>query len=269
VSGEDTTGRDASGGRGADGDEAAWRDLIARFDMPVGHPDAAPWPDRESLTPGASGPETADQDIADQDIADRNLADQDVADPPATDAQTTTAPEAPSQAAADQAAADPAAAGPGTTGPGTTGHDAAAPGMADPFRGADRARVIRPASPHPNGHGISVPFSPGAADAGLAGPDHADALETDETDADLDEDEHFVPPPPPPLPHLDSVAKGAWTALFGGPAYLLVATLLGWVVPGWAALLAVLAFVGGFAVVALRLGDRPSDDAGPDDGAVL
>jgi len=126
--------------------------------------------------------------------------------------------------------------------------------------------VIRPAAPHPNG--ISVPLPPaGAAEAGLAGPGRADA---GEADADLADEDHFIPPPPGPLPHLDSVAKGAWTALFGGPAYLLVATLMGWVIPGWGALLAVVAFVGGFAVIALRLGDRSSNDAGPDDdGAVL
>jgi hypothetical protein len=40
-------------------------------------------------------------------------------------------------------------------------------------------------------------------------------------------------------------------------------------VPGWAALLAVVAFVGGFAVVVLRLGDGPSRGQGPDNGAVL
>jgi hypothetical protein len=224
VSGEDTTGRDASGGRGADGDEAAWRDLIARFDMPVSHQDATPWPDRESLTSPAPGPAPADPAAADPGSAEPVSAD---------------------AGAPDTGTADPEAADPGTV----------SPEAADPLRGADRARVIRPATPYPNG--ISVPLPPAdAAEAGVAGPD-------------ADDEEHFIPPPPGPLPHLDSVAKGAWTALFGGPAYLLVATLLGWVVPGWAALLAVMAFVGGFAVVALRLGDRSSNDAGPDDGAVL
>lgn len=221
MSGEDTTGHDASGGRGADGDEAAWRDLIARFDMPAGQLDAAPWPDRESLATGPPDPETPDPETP---------------DPPTPDPRTL-----------DLERADPEAAAPGT----------AIPGTADPLRG-DRARVIRPAGPQPNG--VSIPLPP--ADA-------AGGVDANEDDADLDEEDHFVPPPPPPLPHLDSVAKGGWTALFGGPAYLLVATLMGWVVPGWAALLAVMAFVGGFAVVALRLGGRSSDDAGPDDGAVL
>src|SRR5581483_7086177 len=55
VSGEDA-GRgdawsgDASGG-GVTGDEAAWRDLVARFSLPA-DPTEAPWPEREGLTPG-------------------------------------------------------------------------------------------------------------------------------------------------------------------------------------------------------------------------
>ena len=232
MSGEDTTGRDASGGRGADGDEAAWRDLIARFDMSPGHEDDVPWPERESLTPpvpasGAVGAESADLDTADPGTADPETADPEAANPETADPET-----------------------------------------ADPLRGADRARVIRPATPQPNG--ISVPLPPAdAVGAALTGPGQADAADADADENGIDEEEHFVPPPPPPLPHLDSVAKGAWTALFGGPAYLLAATLLGWVVPGWAALLAVIAFVGGFAMVAVRLGDRRSDDTDSDDGAVL
>jgi hypothetical protein len=84
-----------------------------------------------------------------------------------------------------------------------------------------------------------------------------------DTQAD-DEDEHFVPPAPPPLPTLDPVAKGAWAALFGGPGYLVVATALGWSVPGFAAFCAVAAFVTGFAILVLRLNDP--GPGGPDDG---
>ena len=83
------------------------------------------------------------------------------------------------------------------------------------------------------------------------------------------DDEHYVPPAPPPLPRLDPVSKGAWAALFGGPGYLLLAVLLGWVVPSWAAFCAVGAFVGGFATLVVRMGDRPPGDSGPDDGAVV
>jgi hypothetical protein len=83
------------------------------------------------------------------------------------------------------------------------------------------------------------------------------------------DDEHYIPPPPPPLPQLDPLTKGAWVALFGGPGYLLLAVLLGWVVPGWAAFTAVAAFVGGFATLVVRMGERPPRDSGPDDGAVV
>ena len=126
---------------------------------------------------------------------------------------------------------------------------------ADPLRrgGTDRTRVIRPAT---------SAASPSPAPTAPLVPQPAASV-------DDEGDEHYVPPPPPPLPHLDPVAKGAWTALFGGPAYLLFTTLMGWEVPGWAALLAVMAFVGGFAMVVLRLGDGPSRGSGPDNGAVL
>jgi hypothetical protein len=79
-----------------------------------------------------------------------------------------------------------------------------------------------------------------------------------------DDDEHYIPPAPPPLPKLDPITKGAWVALFGGPAYLVVATAAGWSVPGIAAFLAVAAFVTGFAVLVLRMNDP--GPGGPDDG---
>ena len=83
------------------------------------------------------------------------------------------------------------------------------------------------------------------------------------------QEEHYFPPPPPPLPKLDPLSKGAWVALFGGPAYLLIATAVGWTVPAVAAFLAIGAFVGGFAVLVLRMGDEPKNGSGPDDGAVV
>jgi hypothetical protein len=74
------------------------------------------------------------------------------------------------------------------------------------------------------------------------------------------------------LPALAPGAKAAWTGLFGGPGYLLVATLAGWSVPGWALFLAIAAFVGGFTALVLRQSDEPDEDSGPDgpdDGAVV
>lgn len=80
------------------------------------------------------------------------------------------------------------------------------------------------------------------------------------------DDEHYVPPPPPPLPRADPITKGAWLALIGGPAYLLLMVILGRSVSGGAAFLAVAAFIGGFVTLVLRMGDDPRD---PDDGAVV
>lgn len=90
--------------------------------------------------------------------------------------------------------------------------------------------------------------------------------EPPEAPPDADDEGHYVPPPPPPLPSADPLTKGAWIALIGGPVYLLVTVILDWEVPGWAAFLAVAAFIGGFVTLVLRMGDEPRD---PDDGAVV
>ncbi|WP_067176153.1 hypothetical protein [Microtetraspora niveoalba] len=85
----------------------------------------------------------------------------------------------------------------------------------------------------------------------------------------VDDEDHYVPPPPPPLPHADGVTKVAWAALFGGPAYLLLAALLGWPMDGWIVFTAVAAFIGGFVALVVRMGDGPPADSGWDDGAVI
>lgn len=100
--------------------------------------------------------------------------------------------------------------------------------------------------------------------------DQSAAVEDPFAAQDADQsDDHYVPPPPPPLPPLDAIAKGAWFALFGGPGYLLVATVAGWTVPPWAAFCAVAAFVGGFVTLVLRMSEDGGDGSGPDDGAVV
>lgn len=118
----------------------------------------------------------------------------------------------------------------------------------------DSARVIRPAETG-TAHGILTP----AGGEDTTGPDSAAH----------DSDDHYTPPPPPPLPHLDGVAKGAWMALFGGPAYLLIATIAGWAVPAPVAFVAVAAFVGGFITLVVRMSDEDRDDSDPSDGAVV
>ena len=96
----------------------------------------------------------------------------------------------------------------------------------------------------------------------------SDVARTAADDDMLEEDDeaHYVPPPPPPLPSADPLTKGAWIALVGGPLYLLITVILDWEVPGYAAFLAVAAFIGGFVTLVLRMGDEPRD---PDDGAVV
>ena len=84
-----------------------------------------------------------------------------------------------------------------------------------------------------------------------------------------EDEEHYVPPPPPPLPRLSPVTKGAWVALFGGPGYLLAATMAGWTIPGWLGFGAVAAFIAGFIVLVLHVGDDRDRDSDPDDGAVV
>lgn len=123
----------------------------------------------------------------------------------------------------------------------------------DPDRRITTARVIRPAEPaRGESDATSDAGSEAGSDAGASSP----------------EDEgHFIPPPPPPLPQTDAATKFSWLALAGGPAYLLATALTGWDVPGWAAFLAVAAFVGGFVSLVMRMGDRNHD--GPDDGAVV
>jgi hypothetical protein len=173
-------------GKAAD-DEAAWRDLVARYRSPAVAGGAEPWPVREDL-PGQPAAADAPGDDTDPDLGQ--------VEPP--------------------------------------GWDDPVPGV---IPSPPRFRVIRPAQP---------PQPPPACG-----------------------DERFVPPVPPPLPRLDPVSKGAWVALFGGPGYLLLAVLFGWQIPGWAAFCAVAAFVGGFAALVVKMSDRPPEDGGPDDGAVV
>jgi hypothetical protein len=198
------------------GEDAAWRDLVARFDLP-GDPDGVPppWPEREDL------------------LTARHRRPQHGAE-----AREGLAGEAPESASAD--IPEPGGDAGGADVPGRD-EDQPAGDSAGGSESAlvDRTRVIKPAVP------VQQP-----------------------ADSDEDPDDHYIPPPPPPLPTLDPVAKGAWTALFGGPAYLLTATMTGWAMPGWATFGAVAAFVGGFAVIVMRMGDRPSG-SGPDNGAVL
>jgi hypothetical protein len=83
----------------------------------------------------------------------------------------------------------------------------------------------------------------------------------------LDIEEHFVPEPPPPLPEVDRFTRLAWAALVGGPALLVIAMLLGIGLEAWVVVVALLAFVGGFGMLVMRMHEHRDDD--DDDGAVI
>lgn len=213
-------------------EDAAWRDLIARFDEPAPAAEPAPWPEREDVhaprprpQAGTRGPGTARGAEGVQGFDDDGVR------------------------GALAGGTQPYEAGPYAAGPYEAGPHEAGPYGTGPFEGEQAEPDVIEAAWRPRP----------AADRGRAPGAPAD-----------DEDDHFVPPAPPPLPKLDPVTKGAWVALFGGPGYLVVATALGWTVPGLAAFCAVAAFVAGFAVLVLRMHDADSGDSDDgDDGAVL
>jgi hypothetical protein len=205
VAEEDAPGATGDAAAG-DGQEAVWRDLVARFDAPAPVDGEAPWPELEDL----DGPVHVTP-----------------APPPAMPPPVL--PPAVPEALPRE---------PPTNPPGLTGGPGA-PGL--------------PEAPWPP----APPVGAGHGPRGNTAPDNP-------------ADEHYMPPPPPPLPKLDPITKGAWLALFGGPLYLLIATAVGGSVSGLAVFLSVAAFVGGFAVLVLRMdnGGGPRD-SGPDDGAVV
>ena len=173
------------------GDEAAWRDLIARFDVPADLGTAKhPWPSSEDV-PGT---------------------------PPA------------GPGAADPVPAD-------STEPLITSDHADL--ASDPYLPPDRSSAVRHAGDPRN-------YSPPEED-----------------------DERYRPAPLPPPARLDPIAKAAWVAVIGGPAYLLVASLfLSMTISPTEAFIAIGAFVGGFVTLVIKLGDRSRRDD-DDDGAVV
>ena len=225
----------------ASDEEAAWRELVAQYTEPgMAEGTPVPWPTREDL-PGpavgrsaadldAGGPDTADLDAPDFDARDLDSPDLDSPDLDSPDLDSPDLDSADRDADLDAAEGDEPEPGDAPTAPGA----APIPGV---IPAPPQLRIIRPANPAP----------PSAED----------------------DDEHFVPPVPPPLPRMDPLTKGAWVALFGGPAYLLIAVMVNWQVPSWAAFCAVAAFVGGFATLVVHMGERPPRDSGPDDGAVV
>jgi hypothetical protein len=233
-------------------EDAAWRDLVARFDAPLTGQHPVPWPAREDMPPesardtdgasgadGARGPDGRHRgphvDGLDEEHG-RHAADEEHGRH-AADGE-------PGRHAAD---GDRGLAGPN----GKHGSD----GLRDELDGAIGRHGRLGADGAHDPEVVQVPRR-------IRGP-VARGVPADATTED-DDEEHFIPPAPPPLPKLDPVTKGAWAALFGGPGYLVVATAAGWSVSGLAAFCAVAAFVAGFAILVLRM--HEPGPGGPDDG---
>ena len=81
-------------------------------------------------------------------------------------------------------------------------------------------------------------------------------------------EEGYVPPEPPPLPRLDVPGALAWAAVLLGPLFLLFAGLFWRTASPLLLGLAVLAFIGGFGALVMRLPSHRDEDSG-DDGAVV
>jgi hypothetical protein len=248
------------------GDEAAWRDLVARFDVPTDRTTAVvPWPAVEDLPhpappPGPAGPartpgSSAERHVSPADstgtTAETERKNTDPAGPPADSSGRTAAQAGPSADRPGRGAVDADGRSSDLTSDLATDRPSEPQGTASPpeqISGsatsfaipADRTRVVRSAS-------LPRSYTP---------PEDADK-------------EQYVPEPLPPPGRLDTASKAALAGVVGGPGYLLVATIfLHWTISPEAALIAVAAFVAGFVTLIIKLGDRSGRDD-DDDGAVL
>lgn len=256
-----SAGNAGGAGGGVSREEAAWRDLVARFDLPASPLAEAPWPAREHLPapPPLPGPDAATAPLRPAEPPAPKPPGPGHAGPAGPDhtGPRHAAPAAPDHAGPPRAfPAPPGHARPGHAGPDHSGQAGLAgsppagpaqPGRPQPPRWdwpgsgqSDAARVVRPA-------GDPRSYTPPPDDA----------------------DERYVPTPLPPPARLDSVSKLALAGVIGGPAYLLIVSLfLHWDISPTAAFIAVAAFIGGFVTLVVKLGDRPRRDD-DDDGAVL
>lgn len=100
-------------------------------------------------------------------------------------------------------------------------------------------------------------------------PDEPPGAADDPVSPELDElADDFVPQTPPPLPKpRDGVSRFAWTAVVAGPGVLLLPSLLP--LPVMLAPMGMALFIAGFVTLVARMPDRPRQDDGWDDGAVL
>ncbi|MQA80910.1 MAG: hypothetical protein GEV10_20910 [Streptosporangiales bacterium] len=90
----------------------------------------------------------------------------------------------------------------------------------------------------------------------------------DDAEPEPDED-HYIPPEPPQFTSGDPWIKFAWVAMLASACYLIAGMVLGWKMPGWAALLSAAGFIGGIVTHVIRIRDPREGDPPSDDGAVV
>jgi len=237
-------------------EDAAWRDLVARFDAPLAAQQPVPWPAREDMPTGPA-PESDGASGAEESRGSDGKHRAPEGDGPADEHGRHATDGEPGRHAADGESGRHAVGG---------DPDVALPNGkhgADGLRDEHEPGEIGGAIGRHGRLGADRPLDPEVIQVPrrIRGP-VARGVPVEGTPAD--DEEHYIPPAPPPLPKLDPVTKGAWAALFGGPGYLIVATAAGWSVSGLAAFCAVAAFVAGFAILVLRM--HEPGPGGPDDG---
>ena len=287
-------------------EDAAWRDLVARFDAPPITQQPVPWPEREDVLPPRPPrpPESKEPPEADAPGAHQAWGTDETREPRRAEEtwETGGAKGIPGIAESDGPEINDPTAIPGVSGseglPGPAGVEGL-PGAAgvegtQGTRGVEGTQEARGVEGTQEARGVEgtkeargVKGIRGFDDEGIRGaldpggspePDmiqaarrrrrtSARSIRPHQAPADptpADDEDHYIPPAPPPLPTLDSIAKGAWAALFGGPAFLVVATAAHWALSGFAVFCAVAAFVTGFAILVLRMNEP--GPGGPDDG---
>lgn len=250
------------------GDQAIWLDLVARLEQATADEHAVtPWPDSENLGRDPLGSADPANAPANRGRVIRPASFMRFADPPGRPA------EPDGEDAKDTGISEP---GDHDRAPATKdqANQGAERGNAEPELAEDTEQAENNGFAEDADLAEDTGFTnvePWRASArNLTADDYLNLADLGYIDYDTgDAYDRYIPPPLPPQPKLDPVAKGAWTALLGGPGYLLLAALLSWQVPGWAQLVAVIAFIVGFLVLVSRLGDGPSRRDGPDQGAVV
>jgi hypothetical protein len=240
------------------GDEAAWRDLIARFDVPTDRTTAVvPWPAIEDL-PQPPGPAGVPGNSAERH-----------ASPADTAASPVEAERRPSDPASHISDRSGPAAAQGEPSADISGRTVGAQGRTtDPAPGWTTDPASERADPQGSSDQISGPATNFAIPVDRRRVIRPASLPRSYTPPE-EEDEPYVPAPLPPPGRLDTASKAALAGVVGGPGYLLVASIfLHWTISAEAALIAVAAFVGGFVTLIVKLGDRSNRDD-DDDGAVL